>query len=235
MYSRRLKTEEARNKRWALVFIILTVGSVLLLITYGLPGIAKFAAFLTELRQSSEPVESSDITPPPPPRLNLLPKATNEEKIEVSGATEPGATVTILLNDDEEEILANSEGQFSLSLTLSEETNTLSARATDKQGNASQFTETHTIIFDKVPPKLEISKPKDGSEFFGSNQRQIVFEGLTEEDAQVQINNRFVVVEPDGTFTFATTLAEGENEFNIKAEDASGNKTETTLKVRFTP
>ena len=78
MYSRRLKTEEVRNKRWALIFVVLTIGTVLLLITYGLPGIAKFSAFLTELRQTSEAVESSDTTPPPPPRLNLLPKATND-------------------------------------------------------------------------------------------------------------------------------------------------------------
>jgi len=235
MYSRRLKTEEVRNKRWALIFVVLTIGTVLLLITYGLPGIAKFSAFLTELRQTSEAVESSDTTPPPPPRLNLLPKATNDEKVEIRGTTEPGATVTILLNDEGEDILANSEGEFSLNLTLSNEINTVSAKATDNSGNASQYSEDFTIILDKEPPKLEISKPKDGNEFYGSNQRQIVFEGLTDEGAQVQINNRFVVVEPDGSFAFATSLSEGDNEFKIKAEDSSGNVTENTLKVRFTP
>jgi len=44
-----------------------------------------------------------------------------------------------------------------------------------------------------------------------------------------------VVVESDGSFAFATTLEQGENSFKIIAKDAADNKSESLLRISFTP
>jgi bacillopeptidase F len=89
------------------------------------------------------------------------------------------------------------------------------------------------VNFDNEPPKLDITKPTDGSEFYGSRQRQLVIEGTTDENATININSRMVVVDNQGNFSFGITLQDGTNEFTIKAQDAAGNTTEKTLKVQY--
>lgn len=234
-YSRRSKIEEAKNKKRAYFFIVLTAIAVIIIFFYGLPAVVKFAAFLTEINQSSQPIDANDETPPPPPRLSNLPAATKDKKVEVKGNTEAGAKVTIYFNDEQEEIVADSSGNFGISIELKRKENSISAIATDTSGNKSQKSEIQRIIYDTEPPPLEISKPADNSEFYGSRQRQLVIEGTTEENANLQINQRWVVVESGGSFTFTTTLQDGENKFTAVSEDAAGNKTEITFAVTYSP
>lgn len=196
---------------------------------------ARFATFLTDLRKTSLPVESEDTTPPAPPRLDSLPEATNQARIEISGVTESGASVILILNGKDEEVLANSEGHFSFTFELIDGENYIALQARDEAGNESQKTGTVKVLFDDNPPSLEITRPQEGEAFFGSKQRQIVVEGKTDESASLTINDRFVLVENDGTFAFTTTLGEGENSFNLKAKDKAENLTEKTIKVTFTP
>ena len=235
MYSRRLSIEEKRNKRKAFLFITLTFGALLAMFFYGLPAVVKFAAFLTEINQSSQPVEVNDTTPPPPPRIESLPEATKDEKIEITGNTEAGSHVTLFLNEQQEEVLADANGKFSFRFTLSKGKNYISAQTSDSSGNVSQKTEAQTVSFDNEPPILEITKPQDKAEFFGSKQRQLIIEGTTEDNLRIQVNQRQVVVEQDGSFAFVTTLSQGQNNFTVVAEDRAGNKTEKTITVNFTP
>lgn len=235
MYSRRQTIEEKKNRRKAFILIILTVVSLFLIFFYGLPLIAKFATFLSDLRGSSEVAERNDTTPPPPPRLDILPEATSEISVEITGTTEEGAIVTLFLNSNEEEVIANKEGRFSYKFSLNKGGNRIAARARDSSGNESQETDTIVVIQDSEPPSLEITSPEDGSEFFSSSQRQVVIEGKTEEGTSVQINDRLVVVEASGDFTFATTLGEGENTFNVKAQDKAGNINEESITLHFSP
>lgn len=214
---------------------ILTIFALAILLFWGIPAVARFSAFFSDFKRTSGPIDTLDSTPPPPPYLEPLPETTNLTHIEIKGQTEAGATVTIILNNDENEVLANNEGQFQLKLALQDGENTLKVFATDISGNVGQKTDLITITYDNQPPILEIMTPEDGSVFYGSKQRQIVIEGKTEEGARVQINSRQVVVDPDDTFTFMTSLAEGDNTFNIKAQDAAGNITEKSLSLKFTP
>jgi hypothetical protein len=232
-YSRLAKTEEKKNLRKAYLYILLTIVSLILLVIYGLPALAKMAAFLSDLRGSSLPVEQNDTTPPAPPRIDSLPEATKEQKVEVKGTTEAGATVVLTLNGEVNETLADKDGQFSYTFPLKSGENIIVASSKDKAGNSSQDTDAIKILYDNQPPELEITSPEDNSNFYGSKQRQVVIEGKTEENSSVFINDRFVSVEDDGSFTFATTLEEGENKFTIKAEDKAGNTSETTLILHF--
>ena len=222
----------SKSDRRAVVFFY--ISAALLIFFYGLPVVIKFVSFLTEINQSSLPVETNDTTPPTLPRFNSLPLVTKDDNIEIKGNTEAGAKITIYINENQEEIISDSSGNFSLNFNLTKGDNYVSAKATDAFGNESQKSETQKIIYDTDAPVLEITKPQDKSEFFGSRQRQLIIEGKTEEESKVQINQRWVVVESNGNFTFTTSLQEGDNIFKVVSEDLAGNKTEKSFSVNFT-
>jgi hypothetical protein len=234
-YSRLWRTEEKRNIRRSIIYSILTIAFLVFFFFLGLPSLAKFSAFLSDLRSSSIPPEKEDLTPPVPPRFDPLPEATSELSVDIKGYTEPGVNVFLKLNNKEEEILANSEGQFTYSFSLNDGENKISSYAVDSSGNESQKTDVITIIYDNDPPELTISNPEDQANFYGAKQRQVVIQGQTEEDSKLNINGRIVVVESEGFFTFTTTLSEGENKFDIKTEDNAENITEKTFTLHFSP
>ena len=234
-YSRLARTEERQSIRRAIFFTFLTIVSIFAFIFLGLPVLAKFAGFLTDIKKSGLPIERKDTTPPAPPRLESLPEYTNEFSVEIKGTTEAGASVILFLNNDEEELVVNKDGEFNFTFKLDKGENTVSVKVSDAAGNESQVTDTYKIIFDNEPPELEITSPEDGKEFYGSKERQVSINGKTEESASVTINDRIVAVDVSGNFTFVTTLSEGENSFTIKTEDKAGNSNEASLTLRFTP
>lgn len=235
MYSRRINIEEKKNKSKAISFSLLTFIGLIIIILYGPSSLAKFAAFISDLNKTSQPADTQDTNPPPVPRIEDIPKATNKPKLELRGTTEPGATVYIFLNSKKNEVLANRNGFFSTTLNLDKGENVIFASARDSSGNESSKTQALKIVYDTDAPQIQILKPSDKSEFFGSRQRQIVIEGKTEQGAKLQINNRLVIIESDGSFTFASTLDPGENKFSVKVEDEAGNVNETSFSVNFTP
>jgi bacillopeptidase F len=232
-YSRRATKEQQKNIRRAVFFGILTLGVFLLFFFFGLPTVARFAAFLTELRTSTQPVEINDTTPPAPPKLEEPHEYTNKTSIEIEGTTEPGATVTIYANSNEEEVLANKNGEFSFDWSLLDGDNKIYAKSKDAAGNESQESKVYYVTYDNDPPELTITSPEDGKTFYGSQERQITIEGNTEEGASVTVNDRLVVVDSQGEFTFATSLSDGENKFMVKATDKAGNTEETELTVNY--
>lgn len=232
-YSRRASVEEKKNIRQAFIFGVLTIVSLIVLVVFGLPLIAKFATLLTNIKQSELPVEQEDKTPPAPPKFDPFPEVTNKLSVELKGTSEAGSTVVLFVNKKKEEVLANNNGEFSYTFPLNKGDNTISALTKDASGNEGQKTQVYKITFDNEPPEMEITKPEDGSEFFGSRQRQITIEGTTEAGATLTINDRVVVVDENGEFTFTTTLSEGDNGFNIKSKDKAENETEKTINLHF--
>jgi hypothetical protein len=234
-YSRLASVEERKNIKRTFLFGILTVIFLVFLFTLGVPLLVKFTGFFTDLGKSQTPIDKSDTIPPAPPRIDAPVEFTNQTSVIISGTTEPGATITLSLNGKTQEVLANKDGEFTFDIKLNKGENTLSALAKDAAGNVSQETKTYTVTFDNEPPEIQIESPSDGTEFFGSKERQLSIKGKTEGGVSLDINGRLVVVEDDGSFTFTTTLSEGENTFNIKAADKAGNTKEDSLMVRFSP
>jgi hypothetical protein len=234
-YSYRSRAEDKKIARRTVIYFTLTLVSIALIFFFGIPTVAKFASFLSGINKSNKVTDATDTIPPAPPHFNTLPEATNKSTLEINGNSEPGSTVKISLNNDNSEVVAGSEGNFILNVKLDDGENTLFAYAVDQAGNESQKTATYRIILDKQNPEIEITKPQDGASFSGSKQRQITIEGKTEVGASISINDRFVLVEDDGSFTFYTTLTEGNNNFDIKSKDAAGNESEKSLTVNFTP
>lgn len=232
-YSRLARTEKRKSVKKFIIFSILTISILAALFFAGLPVMIKYTAFITDVKKGGQPVEKDDTTPPPPPNMSTLPESTNIRTLEIEGTTEAGSTVTIIHNNKSKEILANSEGSFTTDVSLKDGVNKIYINAEDGSGNVSKNTNEFLVVFDDNPPELEIMKPEDGSSFYGSRQRQISIEGATEEEASISINERFVIVDSKGSFSFLTTLTEGSNEFIIKATDLAENTTEQSLTVNY--
>jgi len=232
-YSRLDSVEEKRNIKKAYYYIFLSVATVLLLIFYGLPALVKFAGFIGDVAKSDKPVEINDITPPAPPQFDQIIEFTNKEVLVITGKSESGATITIRANNNNSEIIANNDGVFSFIFNLNNGDNTIDARSKDISGNESNQTNTYRIYFDNKEPKLDIQSPADGSTYFGNGQRQLSIKGTVDEIVDLTVNGRPVAVKDDNTFSFTTTLNEGENKFEVKAVDPALNETSTTLTVTF--
>lgn len=234
-YSRRDSVEEKKNIKKAYLYVALSIIAISFLIFLGLPALIKFAGFLGDLGKSNKPVDITDITPPAPPQFDSIPEFTNNQKLEIAGTSESGAVVTIFANGNTNEIIANSDGRFSFLFNLDKGDNTIEASAKDSSGNESTKTKINKITFDDTEPVIENLTPTDGSSFYGSGQRQLVIKGTINEKVNLLINERVVSVKDDGTFSFATTLSEGVNSFEVKASDLAGNETKQSFSVNFTP
>lgn len=234
-YSRRQTIEEKTNRRKAIGFTLLSIGFILFMFFYGLPLLVKLASIAYDFKKGSEAIEVTDNTPPPPPRLDSTPEYTNKDSVELNGSSESGSIVVIDVNGKTDEVVADNSGRFSLTINIQKGENFIKVYAKDSSGNKSQDTSTHIVIFDTEPPKIEVSAPVNNTDYYGSLQKSLIIKGVTEESAQVQINDRLAIVDGSGNFSFAVQLSPGENIFNIKATDKASNTTETSIQVNFTP
>ena len=170
-----------------------------------------------------------------PPVLDPLPEATNSGRIAVSGYAAKESNVLIFVNGSEEmKIIADKDGKFSTQLVpIKEGENTLYAivAASDSQSSPSA---SYMVYYKKNEPKLEISGPQDG-ERFRDDQKEISITGATDEDSRVLINDRLVIVDVQGNFSYSVRLSDGENTFKIQAFDNAGNKTQKKLKITYFP
>lgn len=221
--------------RSAALFVFLTIAGIVVLFFLGIPALGKFAAFVSDLGKSNKSITVVDQTPPAPPRFNTYPDFTNQANVTLTGTTEAGATVKLTFNGNEQDSLADKDGNFSFNLNLDNGDNNFSAVAVDTAGNISQKSADGKIVFDNKPPKLDVAGPSDGSSFFGSSQRQVTIKGSTDAGVQITINDRIVFVDDNGGFQYTTTLNAGENKFAIKATDAATNTTEKDITLNFTP
>lgn len=235
-YSRLQSVEEKKNIRSAILMVFLTFVTLVALFFIGIPALGKFVGFVSDLGKSNKPISSTDTTPPPPPRFNTFNDFTNQNNVTLSGNTEAGATVKLTFNGNEQTTLSDKDGNFTFTnIGLNDGDNLFSAVAVDSAGNVSQKTQDYKIVFDKKAPDLQLTAPAESSSFFGSSQRQITIQGITESGVQITINGRIVAVDDTGKFQYSVSLNDGGNKFTVKATDKAGNTTEKELNVTFSP
>ncbi len=232
-YSRLASVEAKRNVRSAYYYVILSIITIFLLIFLGIPMLVKFAGFIGTIGKSNKPVDINDTTPPAPPQFNDIPEFTNKERLEISGISENGAVITIKANNESNEVVANTDGEFNYIFNLDDGENTIDAKAKDSSGNESTQTKSYKIYFDNDEPKLEVTSPSDGASYYGSGQRQVQINGTVSEKVDLTVNERTVTQKDDGSFSFVTTLNEGSNTFEVKAIDPAGNESVFSFSVNF--
>lgn len=235
--TRLTRKQEARNIRQAIFYIVLTLALAFVLVFVGIPLLIRMAIFLGNIRGSSKLPEQVDTIPPSPPRITVPFEATNSANFSLKGYSEPGATIKVFNSGlSFGETVADNEGSFSIdNLELTSGRNEITAVAQDATDNESQPSISATVDYDTTPPSLEITYPEDGVTITGLESK-ITFEGKTEEGGiKVSINDRLVIVGPEGDFSYQYSLKEGENAFTITAQDKAGNQTEKELKVTYSP
>jgi len=234
-YSRLARTEEKRNIKKAVYFILASLGFLVLLIFVGIPAIAKVTAFVADLKKSSAPIEKVDTTPPAPPRIESLPEFTDNKNLEIKGTAEAGSSVILSLNNKQQEVVANSDGQYIFQANLQLGVNNIFTTAKDTSGNESNSSETVEVIYDNIPPEISVDSPEYGSKFYTNKNSQVEIKGQTEENSTVTVNDRLAKVNDDGTFVLNYQLSEGENNLTIKATDQAGNTSESSITLFYYP
>lgn len=196
--------------------------------------IPKITSLLENTLSKKALTMSDDVTPPPPPKINDLPRFSNQRNIEIKGFTEPGATVYFVVNKRDQKVVADKSGHFSIDTELVEGENEIYAFAQDSAGNKSTSSQTSIVIGDYEPPEINIISPQDGAIVFGKD-RSVRIEGETNENAKITINERVAIINKSGRFNLSVILEEGSNNFEIIALDAAGNETKKNLTLSYTP
>jgi hypothetical protein len=212
---------------------LLLVAVAVIVVTLGFfgPKLGSIFLLFSKYRNDSGP---GDIIPPPVPIFSQAPKATNKEEITLNGITEPGATVKLFVNGPEKgKTTADNNGSFTFAdIKISKGNNIIFAKATDENGNTSERSKILNIAFDDEEPEIQIEEPKNGSTVRNLNKRVFV-SGNVNEQAEVTINGRRAVFNPDNTFETWLGVNEGELEIVVQATDEAGNTTTEKIYVTY--
>lgn len=226
--------EEKRNMRQATLLGLAAILAIIVVIVLGIPLLIRMAVFLGDIKSSSRPVEKNDLIPPVPPQISLPYSATNSASQTISGSAEPGSSVFLTLNGESVgNVIAAEDGGFSISnIHLTVGDNKLSAVAIDQAGNKSMPANEIDVFYSNKPPKLDISSPTDRQQI---SNNKVEISGSVDEGSRLVINDRFIVIAPNGKFNVVWNLNSGENGLVFVATDQSGNQTRKELIVTATP
>lgn len=223
--------ELGKRLRLSLVGIFVFIATVILLLNFFGPQIGAIFGFISINRNQEGP--SANITLNPP-SFSDLPKATNEEFINIEGYSPPGSNVKLFLNGPEKgDVLTSGDGMFIFEdVLLIEGRNTVFAKAYDDKGNGSDKSETHIITVDNDKPDIDIDAPKDGDTVRNLNER-VMIRGKVSEKTQITINDRLVVQKPDLSFEFLLGVSEGNVNIKVEATDEAGNVKVLVIQIEY--
>ncbi len=229
MVGRYRRSQEGGKSRY---YFFLSIIFIFVMIKWGFPLFIKVIA--GKGVQISNKIE--DIIPPQPPMLSAVPEATNSANIVIEGYTEQGADVELMVNDTlNQKDKAKDDGSFSFNATLSNGANRVQIRAVDSANNSS-LSEVKMVTVDKEPLVLNVTSPKDGSEYIGKNSQSVEIVGkVSKASSQLIANSSFVDVGRDGNFSHKFLLSAGENTIKLVASDKAGNTAEKIIKVVYSP
>jgi len=167
------------------------------------------------------------------PVLEGLPEFTRSNAVAIVGTvpafgTKPGRAVLVSVNGKPVGTFTlGSDGRFGgTPITLADGTSIVTA--TLIEGTTEIASTSATVVVDRVPPALSITRPKAGDTIEGPD---VIVEGKTEAGVDVSVNDRALRPNPDGTFTERITASPGPLALTILAKDRAGNETKTQITV----
>lgn len=232
---RHTRSSENRKLRYrVLLFFGASIFLIFFILKFGLPALLRLSTFIASFNKDTTPiVTESEFVVTPILYGNDI--ATNSAQITVSGVSQEGYTVTLYSAGEKiDEVIVGRDGTFDFDkVNLSKGTNEFYTISTykNKQSNPS---ETIEITYKNEPPKLEIRSPENGTKFRRED-KSIEISGSTEPDVQLSVNNRYVIVEPNGNFTIDYSLNDGTNKLEFVAKDTAGNEKKASLELTYEP
>lgn len=231
-------TRKSEDKKSAQQLVLLIVGILSLLFIFffiGLPVLLKLSSFIAGFKKDTGTTTVNEDQVILEPFLDPLPEATFSATIAVSGSATSGNNIILFVNSSKKsEKLVGKDGVFEFkNVTLDKGTNSIYVIA-ENGDKKSQPSETFNVVMDNQPPNLAIDSPIEGSTYRREN-REIEIRGLTDSGATVSLNDRFVFVNPNGSFSQIYRLSDGENKLEIISVDQAGNIQKTTVTVTYEP
>ena len=205
---------------------------------FAVTALSNIDLFWRLLRPGSiENTQKQDKVPPPPPFTQNVPKAINQDSLAVTGFSEPGAKITLFLNDTPAGVfVVDSEGGFSFEeVKLFEGENKIYVQAEDQAGNKSKPSAEQIVEYDKTPPELVVESPANGTKIEKKEGRQTEFKGVTEPGTQITIGGFWARVDEEGKFSHLFRLEEGERKVELIAKDEAGNETKVEITITYEP
>lgn len=233
--SRILRRQERQSKKSIIFAILGTIIVVFAIFKVGIPLLAQFSLFLTNL---THPQETAGNTGPgfvQAPILDPVPIATNSGTIKLTGVAISEREIQIFISGDlVDKVNSDKDGHFEVpNLKIRSGQNTISAKTKDGD-NLSDSSNSLSVAFDDEAPSLEVTNPTD-NQSFSKFDSKIEVRGKTEKEARVTVNDFRAVVDSLGNFSYLLELSGGENNISIKAIDPAGNETEVKRKVTYSP
>lgn len=229
--SRLVKQEKTKVVRQFWFFIVVAAILVSLFIFVILPN---FINITSSFLGSTTPFTPKDELPPFTPTLTAPPKATKDAELLLFGYAEAESEVFVIVNGEElEPVVAQEDGSFQATTTLTEGENVLTTYARDAAGNESQLSRGYKIALDTEAPLLDITTPTADAIIQGRAQQNLQIAGLTDPGVKVTINGQLTYAKLDGAFGHSFRLNEGKNDLEFIATDAADNVTEKKLSVTF--
>jgi len=227
------RLEERRQRKRLSISVIGSVLLLLFLIFFGVKILTSFSLLVDKLRSGSPTPAPSQVIILPP-TLDPLPESTNSAQVAVSGRGQSGLSLVLYVNEAEaKRITVPDSGKFTIpQVTARDGTNVISAKLIDDENNMSDLSNILRFEVKKTAPKLEVTSPDDNSAVTGDSNIAPI-SGRTEDDVSLTVNDRFIVIANDGTFTYSYPLAEGENTLKIVATDDAGNQTTVERHVTY--
>ncbi|MCX8173122.1 MAG: S8 family serine peptidase [Thermoplasmata archaeon] len=144
--------------------------------------------------------------------------------VNVTGHSEPGATVTV--NGNAATVLPS--GDFYCEITLNEGANTITVISADSAGNTNK--QQLDVIVDTIDPVVTIYTPSDNAVL---NSGEVLVTGKVVEANldKVEVNGIMVDVATDGSFAKVLYLGEGSHTISVKALDRAGHQVTETVSI----
>ena len=230
-HSRIAQREQKKLTQQTVMMVIASVVIGAVFLTVLLPFLLRlFFEFLD--KNSSNEVK--DLLPPQIPIVESLPTATFSGKVKLTGFAEANSSVILLVDGIEANTLTvSADGKFEQELSLVRGQNQIELFSKDAAGNTSANTKTMSVVFDDEVPLLELEAPSENAIVELRKNQQLEVKGKTEVGSKLLLNDRLVMVKPDGTFQTTFYLNEGENNLVLVATDPAGNTTKLERKVTF--
>ncbi len=224
----------------ALSIVLAVLGVALLQVVGGglAAGVAQIGSSFTSALATPKPtalvVGEAPVTVSAAPVLADLPEFTRSNAVTLSGkipsfAITPERRVRLEVNSTVVATLPiRADGAFGpLAVTLPDGPSTVTARL--MEGDTEIAAASDSVVVDRTPPALSITKPAAGSDVTGPD---VLVEGKVEPGASLTINGGSVPPNPDGTFSSRITAPEGPLMLTVIARDQAGNETKQELKVQ---
>lgn len=230
--SRLARRQQKITRRDAYLYLVGSVGLVIILGVFGLPALFRLTGTISGLNQKTATSSADQNLAPTIPSLSQDFTATNTAQIKIDGFADAKTTIQLFHNDNPDQtMVSDPDGKFEFQVTLDKGLNRYEAQAVADSGNKSAKSGSYLVSYLQGNPKLDISSPKDGDSV---NTSSITIVGQVDPGSTLSINEHLQIVDPNGNFQASINLQNGDNNLKITATDTAGNQTTKQLLVKST-